>query len=115
MAGGWRDASIGKPLVGWKGLEQGHNALEEVGHLFGGLVVGVAGRVQSRHAGAVLAPLVLPERLCRARVGGPVRVHVVQKIRLAIRLKDGGDVGVGTAAITVGFIRAIAVVGLIKC
>jgi hypothetical protein len=74
----------GKYLVTVKPLEQ-LNGLLEVVHDFSlwGVVV-VALRLERADAGAVLAPLVLPEGLIIALVVFPIGVHVGQKVILAV-------------------------------
>lgn len=123
------DAGVGEPGVGWKALEEVDDLLEEVGDFFGGLVVGIAVWVEScgwrlirvfsgsrwkwpltRNTGAMLGPLVLPEGLCGTRVALPVRIHVADKILLASRIENIGNVGVRAAGVTARLIRAIAVV-----
>ena len=71
-----RDPRVRQPGVGWQRLEQIHRLLEEIHHLLLGHVVGVATRLQGADAGAVLAPLVLPEALVVALVVFPIGVHV---------------------------------------
>jgi hypothetical protein len=111
LGGGGRDAGLREEVVRGEGLEQGDGAVEEDGDFFGGLVVGVADRVEGGDAGAVLAPLVLPEGLVVAFVVFPVLLHDFQGLVGAGGLQDFGDVGVGAARVAVGFVGAVAVVG----
>jgi hypothetical protein len=106
-----RDSGVREEVVGGEGLEQGDGAVEEDGDFLGGLVVGVAGRVEGGDAGAVLAPLVLPEGLVVALVILPVLLHDFKSFIGAGGLQDVGDVGVGAARVAVGFVGAVTVVG----
>jgi hypothetical protein len=105
------DASSREGVVGGEGLEEGDGAVEEDGDFFSRLVIGVAARIEGGDAGAVLAPLVLPEGLVVALVVLPVLLHVRQGLVGARGLQDFGDVGVGAARVAVGFVGAVAVVG----
>jgi hypothetical protein len=98
-------------LVSVQRLEQVHDLLEEIADLLLGRVVGVAARFDRVDAGAVLAPLVLPEGLVVAVDVHPVLVHVCQQLAAALLLQDVGDIGVAPRRVTVGLVRAIAVVG----
>ena len=110
FAGGGRDSGFGEEIVGGQGLEERDGAVEEDGDFLGRLVVGVAGRVEGGDAGAVLAPLVLPEGLVVALVVLPVLLHDLEGLVGAGGLQDLGDVGVGAARVAVGFVGAVAVV-----
>lgn len=79
-------------------------------HFLRRLVVGEAARLERGYAGAVLAPLVLPEGLAGAVVRQPVRLHVREQVVVAERLQDRGDVGVGAAAVARRVVRTVAVV-----
>lgn len=57
------NADSPEELVGRQGLEKTNSALEVVTDFLLRVVVDVAVRLESRDAGAVLAPLMLPERL----------------------------------------------------
>ena len=89
--------------------------MEVVDYLFLGGVVGVAFRVESRDASAVLFPLVLPEALIVALVILPKRVHVVEEVGLAGSGNDGGYIGIGTGGVAVGVVGAVAMVRPAKC
>jgi hypothetical protein len=109
ISGGfWRSIAY---LVGRKGLEQAYGCDEEVNSLVAGGVVGVAAGLEGGIAGTVGTPLVLPEGLSALIIGLPVGVHVGDEIGLAGVLEEGGDVGVGTRAVAVLVIAAVAVVG----
>ena len=71
-------------------------------------VVGVAVRVEGADAGAVLAPLVLPEGLVVAAVVGPVGAHVGQEGVAAVGLEDLRDVGVLPALVAVLVVVPVA-------
>lgn len=90
-------------------LEQVDGRLEVGNNVLLGLVVGEALGLQSADAGAVLVPLVLPERLGTALVRGPVCLHVGQQLR--VRLSDNRrNVAVLAARVAVGLVPAIALV-----
>lgn len=110
LRGRGHDAGGGEPVVGGQRLEEGHGLVEVVGHLVRGLVRGVTLRVQRADARAVLAELVLPERLVLALVVLPVRLHRLQRARRLL-LEDRGDVRVLPVQVAVLLIRAVAVVG----
>lgn len=77
---GGLDAGLCQPIVRGQLLEEADGAREEVGRLLALLVaVAVAGRIQGADAGAVLAPLVLPEALVVAPDVLPVLIHVVER------------------------------------
>lgn len=80
LASGWRDASVGEPLVRWQSLEEFDRLGEEIRGFLGGLVAAVALGVKSADASAVLAPFVLPKGLVVAFVVLPVLVHVVKRV-----------------------------------
>jgi hypothetical protein len=105
------DSGFREEIVRREGLEEGDGAVEEDGDFLGRLVVGVAARVEGGDAGAVLAPLVLPEGLVVALVVLPVLLHDFKSFIRAGGLQDFGDVGVGAARVAVGFVGAVAVVG----
>jgi hypothetical protein len=110
--GGRGDDACGRePGVGRQCLEEIYSLLEVVYNLLGGLVVGVAVRFKCADAGSVFGPLVLPEGLVVTLVVFPVCAHVAKKIRLAERVYDGGDVGVGAGGIAVRVVGAVAAVG----
>ncbi len=70
------DARITQPFIRRQRFEQVDRCLEKLRHFFRGLVIGVAFRVESRDASAVLAPFVLPEGFSRAGVRSPVLLHI---------------------------------------
>ena len=105
------DPRVRQPGIGRQRLEQIHRLLEEIHHLLLRHVIGVAAWFQRADAGAVLAPLVLPEALVVALVVLPVGVHVGEEVRGPCGRDDGGDVGVGARGVTVGVVGAVAVVG----
>lgn len=107
-----RNPGGAQPLVRRQRFEQVDGGVEEVGHFLGGLVVGVAVRVEGGDAGAVLGPFVLPKGFGGAFVRGPVGLHVVQEGRVAEGFQDGGYVGVGARGVAAGLVGAIAVVRL---
>ena len=112
LAGRGRDAGRGEPLVRWQRLEEADGAREEVGRLLAVLVaVAVARGLKGADAGAVLAPLVLPELLVVALVVLPVLVHVVERVAGVVGLEDLGDVGVSAIRVTLRRVGAVAVVG----
>ena len=111
FSGGRGDSGFGEEFVGGQGLEEGDGAVEEDGDFGCGGVVGVAGRVEGRDAGAVFAPLVLPEGLVVALVVFPVLLHHGQGVVGARGAQDFGDVFVGAARVAVGFVGAVTVIG----
>lgn len=56
-------------------------------------------------------PLVLPKGLIALIIGQPVILHEAQSVILASVLEEGSDVLVGTRAVTVLTVGAVAVVG----
>ena len=111
FSGGRGDSGFGEEFVRGQGLEEGDGAVEEDGDFGCGGVVGVAGRVEGRDAGAVFAPLVLPEGLVVALVVLPVLLHHGQGVVGARGAQDFGDVFVGAARVAVGFVGAVTVIG----
>lgn len=91
-------------------LEEIDRLLEEIDDLLLRGVVDVAGRVEGGDAGAVLAPLVLPEGLVVAAVVLPVGFHVGEERGAAVGGQDGADVGVLSGFVAVLAVRAVAVV-----
>lgn len=97
-------------LIRVKALEEVDRLLEEINDLFLSRVIGVAAWVQGTDAGAMFAPLMLPETLIIPLIILPIRVHVIEKVSLAIRRDDVGYVGVCTVRIAVGVVCPITVV-----
>jgi hypothetical protein len=62
----------------------------------------------------VFGPFVLPEGFVVALVVFPVGLHVGEETGVG-GLEDLGYVGVGTGIVTIGFVGAVAVVGLRSC
>jgi hypothetical protein len=59
-------------------LEHLYSPIKEIHHLGPGLIpVAITAGRQRINTGAVLAPFVLPEMLCRAGIRQPVGVHIV--------------------------------------
>ena len=85
--------------------------MEKVDDFFLRGVICVAFGVKGADAGAVLAPLVLPEAFVVAVHVFPVGVHVGQEIGLARRLQDLRDVCVCATGVAVGVIGPVAVIG----
>ena len=106
------NARLFQPIVRWERFEQIDCTFEEVWYLFRWLVIGVAVRVERRDTCAMLAPFVFPEGFCGAGVGGPVGVHVLQERLVAGCGKNGGDVGISSAVVTVGIVCPVAIVRL---
>ena len=76
-----------------------------------GDVVGVAGGVEGADAGAVFAPLVLPEGFVVAAVVFPVDGHVVKQVVAVEVFEDPGDVFVLAFLVAELLVGSVAFVG----
>ena len=111
LHGTGHDARVREERVRVQRGEELQRLFEIVDHLLRGHVVGVAGGVEGADAGAVFAPLVLPEGLVGALVVFPVDGHVVQEV---VAVKVGEDlryVGVLAGGVAELLVGAVAFVG----
>ena len=111
LGGAGDDAGVAEEGVGVQRGEELQGLLEVVDHLLRGDVVGVAGGVEGADAGAVFAPLVLPERLVVAPVVFPVYGHVVQEVVAVEVLEDLRDVLVLAGFVAELLVGSVAFVG----
>lgn len=111
LAGRGRDARVLQPPVRRQRLEQVDSRPEKVGRLLPGPVAVVAPGREGADAGAVLGPFVLPKGLVVALVVLPEPPHVGQGVGGAVARQDVLDSRVGAAAVALGGIRAVTVVG----
>lgn len=95
--------------------KQIHHLLEEVGHFFLRLIIGVALGIERIDTSTVLVPLVLPEALVVTTFIFPVDVHIGEKISLAVRLQDLGNIrelAGRVAKLVIGSITVVRPIGV---
>lgn len=107
----WHDARVLEELVCIQHGEELDGLFKVIDHLLRGHVVGVALCVEGADAGAVLAPLVFPERFVLALIVFPVYGHVVEEVVAVEVLEDLGDVLVLTGFVAELLVGSIAIIG----
>lgn len=109
----WANSSRVQPVVSRQRLEKIHSRSEEVWHFLCRLVIRIASWLESRDAGPVFIPLVVPEALRAVDVTCPIGLHIGQQILAAGRFQYGGDVMISPGSITVRGVGAVAVIRLL--
>jgi len=95
-------------------LEQIDRSIEKIDHFRPSRIARVALLLQRADASPMFSPLMLPKRLSRPAVTGPVRGHVAQQRSGPVGLEDGGDVGVLPGGVTSCVIATVAAVGPVQ-
>jgi len=109
--GGWYDSCCCEDLKTAQTFIQSDSNFKIVHHLLLSLMSLITLRIKRTDTSPMLPPLMLPERLVIPLIILPVRAHILEQIRLTIRLEDSGDVGVFAARVAVRFVCAVALVG----
>lgn len=114
LRGAGHDPRVLEELICIQHGEELEGLFKVIDHLLRRHVVGVALGVEGADTGAVLAPLVFPERLVLTLIVFPVYGHVVEEVVAVEVLEDLGDVLVLSGFVAELLVGSIAFIGPAK-